>query len=199
MLGMHNFYKGEEKSSDNIVITIELNEVQQDGAPKDEPLHSPSMDRSESMTSKILLTVLFLTIALISYGQRAVVIDGDRLVLTDTLPGKKVFLEYVERGKQNQHAIWISYDRRPGVDPWIREATDRSNRYSEDNFINYFKAKGINILGAITTDDNCECDGKCKASWCPDMYLIHFKISPEDWNKLKEVFPENYLKTVKMQ
>ncbi len=35
MLGMHNFYKGEEKTSDNIVITIELNEVQQDGAPKD--------------------------------------------------------------------------------------------------------------------------------------------------------------------
>ena len=35
MLGMHNFYKGEEKTSDNIVITIELNEVQQDGAPND--------------------------------------------------------------------------------------------------------------------------------------------------------------------
>ena len=35
MLGIHNFYKGEEKTPDDIVITIELNEVQQDGAPKD--------------------------------------------------------------------------------------------------------------------------------------------------------------------
>ena len=35
MLGMHNFYKGEEKTPDDIVITIELNEVQKDGMPKD--------------------------------------------------------------------------------------------------------------------------------------------------------------------
>jgi hypothetical protein len=35
MLGMHNFYNGEEKTPDDIVITIELNEVQEDGAPKD--------------------------------------------------------------------------------------------------------------------------------------------------------------------
>lgn len=34
MLGIHNFYKGEDKTPDNIV-TIELNEVQADGAPKD--------------------------------------------------------------------------------------------------------------------------------------------------------------------
>jgi len=34
MLGMHNFYKGEEKTPDDIVITIELNEVQKDGTPK---------------------------------------------------------------------------------------------------------------------------------------------------------------------
>lgn len=127
--------------------------------------------------------------------------DGDKLVLRDTLDGKKVFLAYIERGIQNQEAIWISYDRRPGVDPWIREASDRSNRYSEDNFINYFKGKGINILGAITTYDNCERAGKCKASWCPDMYLIHFKIFLDDWIKLKEFYPEieNHLKTLKIQ
>ena len=35
MLGMHNFYKGEDKTTDDIVITIELNEVQEDGTPKD--------------------------------------------------------------------------------------------------------------------------------------------------------------------
>lgn len=35
MLGMHNFYKGEDKTADNIVITIEHNEVHEDGTPKD--------------------------------------------------------------------------------------------------------------------------------------------------------------------
>jgi hypothetical protein len=35
MLGMHNFYKGEDKTTDDIVITIELNEAQEDGTPKD--------------------------------------------------------------------------------------------------------------------------------------------------------------------
>ena len=34
MLAMHNFYKGEDKTADNIVITIEHNEVQEDGTPK---------------------------------------------------------------------------------------------------------------------------------------------------------------------
>lgn len=34
MLGIHNFYKEEDKSPDNIVA-IELNEEQEDGAPKD--------------------------------------------------------------------------------------------------------------------------------------------------------------------
>jgi hypothetical protein len=35
MLGIHNFYKGEEKTPDNIAITIEHNEAQEDGIPKD--------------------------------------------------------------------------------------------------------------------------------------------------------------------
>ncbi len=35
MLGMHNFYTGEDKTADNIVIRIEHNEVQEDGTPKD--------------------------------------------------------------------------------------------------------------------------------------------------------------------
>lgn len=33
MLGMHNFYKGEDKTPDNIVITIEYNQPQDDGTP----------------------------------------------------------------------------------------------------------------------------------------------------------------------
>ncbi len=35
MLGMHNFYKGEDKTSDDIIITIEQSEVQEDGTPND--------------------------------------------------------------------------------------------------------------------------------------------------------------------
>lgn len=35
MLGIHNFYKGEDKTPDDIVITIEHNEVQEDGTPKE--------------------------------------------------------------------------------------------------------------------------------------------------------------------
>ena len=35
MIGIHNFFKGEDKTPDDIVITIERNEVQEDGAPKE--------------------------------------------------------------------------------------------------------------------------------------------------------------------
>jgi len=35
MLGLHNFYYGDDKTPDNIVITIEHNEVQEDDAPVD--------------------------------------------------------------------------------------------------------------------------------------------------------------------
>ncbi|HYI78046.1 MAG TPA: hypothetical protein VEW65_10540 [Chryseolinea sp.] len=35
MLGMHNFYTGEDKTSDDIAITIEYREVQENGTPKD--------------------------------------------------------------------------------------------------------------------------------------------------------------------
>jgi hypothetical protein len=34
MLGMHNFYKGEDKTPDDIAITIEYNEAQENGTPK---------------------------------------------------------------------------------------------------------------------------------------------------------------------
>ena len=35
MLGMHNFYKGEDKTTNDIVITIEQSEVQENSAPND--------------------------------------------------------------------------------------------------------------------------------------------------------------------
>ena len=33
MLGLHNFYTGEDKTTDNIAITIEYREVQENGTP----------------------------------------------------------------------------------------------------------------------------------------------------------------------
>ncbi len=35
MLGMHNFYKGEDKTIDDIGITTEVGDIQSDGMPKD--------------------------------------------------------------------------------------------------------------------------------------------------------------------
>jgi hypothetical protein len=35
MVGIHNFYTGEDKTPDDITITIEHNEVQEGGRPKD--------------------------------------------------------------------------------------------------------------------------------------------------------------------
>ena len=35
MLGLHNFYYGDDKTADNIVITIENNKEQDDSTPKD--------------------------------------------------------------------------------------------------------------------------------------------------------------------
>ena len=35
MVGIHNFYKEEDKTPDNIVLTIEDSEWQEDNAPKD--------------------------------------------------------------------------------------------------------------------------------------------------------------------
>jgi len=153
------------------------------------------------MKGTIAITTILAMIVFVSFGQKTVVIDGDKVVLSDTLGGREVSVSYIERGLKNQEAIWICYDRRPGVDPWILETEDRNNRFSDETFINYFKEKGINILGAITTYDNCNCAGKCRAMHCPDMYLIHFKISKSDWAKVKDLYPEmgTYLKDVKLE
>lgn len=37
MLGLHNFYRGDEKTPDDIAITTEVNEAQESGTPKDVP------------------------------------------------------------------------------------------------------------------------------------------------------------------
>lgn len=149
---------------------------------------------------KHILTIFFLTSAsLLSNGQAQVTIDGDKINLRDSLDGDIILLSYIERSGQNRDAIWITYDRRPLVDPWITEAVDRVTKYSEETFINYWNERGVKILGAITTYDDCGCF-KSKASFSPDMYLIHFKIFLDDWDGLKAIYPKvvHYVKKVRL-
>ena len=149
---------------------------------------------------KYILTIFFLTAAsFVSNGQAQITIDGDRINLRDSLDGKIVLLSSIERGSQNRDALWITYDRRPGVDPWSKEAVDRDSKYAEETFIKYWTDRGVRILGAITTYDDCRC-AKNKSTDSPDMYLVHFKIFSDDWSKLKEIYPEieNYVKKVRL-
>jgi hypothetical protein len=143
---------------------------------------------------KSILIILFSAISLVINAQTTLIMDSDKIHLRDSLNGKVVFLSYIERGEQNKEAIWITYNRRPLVDPWIAEAKDKETRYSEDVFIKYWKVRNIRILGALTTDDDCGCY-KTRTTGSPDMYLIHFKIFLEDWFKMQEIYPgmETYL------
>lgn len=149
---------------------------------------------------RILTIFLFTTISFPGNGQTQAIRDGDKIHLRDSLDGKVVLLSYIERGEQNMDAIWITYDRRPGVDPWTKKAVDRDAAYSEDIFIKYWKERDIRILGAIITHDDCRC-AKHRRWDSPDMLLIHFKIPSEDWDKLKDIYPEmeNYLRKVKFK
>jgi hypothetical protein len=149
---------------------------------------------------RYVLAIFLTAFCLGCHGQIQTIIDGDTIHLRDSLDGKVVLLSYIERGKQNREAIWITYDRRPGVDPWILEAKDREKRYSEDNFIKYLKEKDVKVLGAITTYDDCQCM-KHRMMSSPDMFLIHFKIFLDDWRRFKEVYPEieEYSREVKIK
>jgi hypothetical protein len=133
------------------------------------------------MKKKIIFSVVLILMTLISYGQKKVVIDGDRLHLRDSLDGKIIVLSSIERGDQNPDALWITYDKRPGVDPWGKD--------SDQDFIKYWSENAIDILGMLITYDNCQCF-KTKTTSSPDMYLIHFKISTNDWTKMKALYPE---------
>ena len=148
----------------------------------------------------ILIIFLVTTTGAAIYGQTQVAIDGDKINLRDSLDGNIVMLSHIERGAQNADAIWITYDRRPAVDPWIQEAGRNDTRYSDETFVRYWNERGIRILGAITTYDDCQC-AKHRTMGSPDMYLIHFKIFPANWIRLKEIYPdiETYVKKVKLK
>jgi hypothetical protein len=135
------------------------------------------------MTRSILFSFALFLMTFNTKGQNMVIVDGDELHLRDSLEGEITLLSSIKRGKQNQDALWITYDRRPGVDPWIE------NRENPDqNFIKYWGEKGLKIFGILTTYDNCLCF-KTKAMSSPDMFLLHFKIRGDDWAKMQELYP----------
>ena len=133
------------------------------------------------MTRTIVFSVILIVVTFGANGQKKVIIDGDKLNLRDSLGGKIILLSSIERGNLNREAQWITYDKRPGVDPWGRD--------SKGNFILYWSEQGVNILGIFVTYDNCMC-AKTKSGDSPDMYLLHFKISKYDWIKMKELYPD---------
>jgi hypothetical protein len=124
-----------------------------------------------------------------THGQKIIFVDGDEVVLRDSLDGKVTLLTSITRGLKNTEALWIRYDRRPGIDPWIRDPIEGQDKYSDENFIMYLRKKDIHVFGSITTYDNCLC-GKYKAADSPDMYLIFFKIDKRQWERFKEFYPE---------
>lgn len=150
------------------------------------------------MTSFKIIAFL-LAITTIAKAQSQIVVDGDVVHLTDSLNAKISLLKYIERGDQNKEAIWITYDRRPGVDPWIRNAKDKSKKFTDENFIEYWEDKNVKILGAITTYDDCRCS-KNRTADSPDMYLIHFKVYQRDWDNMRDFYPEieSHLTEVKL-
>ena len=136
------------------------------------------------MTRTIIFSVTLILWTSIAHGQKNVIIDGDKLNLRDSLEGKVILLSSIERGSQNRDALWITYNRRPGVDPWNKDLKELAK-----NFSKYWNENEVSILGVLITYDDCMCI-KTKTMSSPDMYLIHFKVSISDWNKMKELYPD---------
>ncbi|MGC3946412.1 MAG: hypothetical protein QM762_18140 [Chryseolinea sp.] len=136
------------------------------------------------MTRSIVFSVTLILSTITVLGQTQVIIDGDKLNLRDSLQGKVVLLSSIERGSLNQDALWITYNRKPGVDPWGKDI-----EMLVENFTNYWTESGVRILGALVTYDNCMCF-KTKTMGSTDMYLIHFKLSVGDWEKMKLHYPD---------
>jgi hypothetical protein len=115
-------------------------------------------------------------VTFVSYGQKKMTVDGDKLHLRDSLGGKIILVSSIERGQKNRDALWITYHRRPGLDPWTKDSKDW-----DENFTKYWSANRVTILGAFT-----------------DWDLIHFKIPQQDWIKMKELYPDmvQYVKRI---
>lgn len=135
------------------------------------------------MIRTFVLSMILMLGAFVTRGQKTVIIDGDKITLRDSLEGRAVLLTSIERGSQNQDAVWITYNRRPYVDPW-----NKALEYFDENFTNYWRDHKIDILGVFVTYDDCMCF-KTKTTSSPDMFLVHFKIQGSDWTKMKELYP----------
>jgi hypothetical protein len=135
------------------------------------------------MIRMFVFSIILMLGPFVFHGQKTLVIDGDKITLRDSLETNEILLTSVERGSQNQDAQWITYDRRPGRDPW-----NSVLEYLDENFTNYWLGHKIKILGVFVTYDDCMCF-KTKTGNSPDMFLIHFKIQSGDWEKMKELYP----------
>jgi hypothetical protein len=72
------------------------------------------------MKRVLLVLSLIGQITFVSYGQQKIIIDGDIVYLRDSLNGEFILLDSIEKIENNENTFWIQYDRRPGVDPWIK-------------------------------------------------------------------------------
>lgn len=96
-----------------------------------------SVQKNFQPMSKGIFVFLVLSIMTsFAYGQKKINMDGDEILLEELIDGDLV-LSAIKRGDQNNDAVWIRYDRRPGVDPWIRDPVEGLDRYSDENFIQY--------------------------------------------------------------
>lgn len=130
------------------------------------------------MIQSILYSIIFLYL-----GQTDKIIDSDTIFFKPK-NGLFTYFDHLERGSQNRNAIWVMYDRRPGIDPWF----DGHSSNSEFDFIEYFKEREILIYGAFTTYDDCNCT-KHRTMSSPDMYLLFFKIMKVDLDRLIKLHP----------
>ena len=123
------------------------------------------------MMRDIVFSVILISVTFVAQGQKKTMIDGDKLHLGDSLGGKIIFVTSIERGDNHRDAIWITYQKRPGVDPWTKD----------ENFTTYWTVNGVSILGVFE-----------------EIYLIHFKVSEGDWTKMREHYTdfESYVREI---
>jgi hypothetical protein len=136
---------------------------------------------------RALLILILLAPAALAYGQKKINIGGDVVHLRDSLNGKIILLDSIEKRGKNENTFWIQYNRRPGVDPWLKGYRG-DDKFTDNHFIEFFSEHTILISGAVTTYDPCLC-AKQKTMDSPDMYLINFKISKKEWEKLIKFYP----------
>lgn len=152
-------------------------------------------------SGKISVILFFFTLLTqILYAQNKFVIDGDEVLLRDS--GQYKLLTSIHQHDNNSDNIWVEYNRRPGVDEWMRKRNGtKTDYYSTESFLEFFASKDIRILGAFVTYDPCLCI-RHRTTSNPDLFLINFKVTKKEWEKILEWDPEishyaKFIQTIK--